>query len=97
MAQGWKTAFTINGDSTTKTNLTHMNKTIRSMKTPSLEQLQREFDAAYEKQNAEDVSILAAFENKQLKSKNLIKKAIKLQKIKEKAEQKKAETATAES
>lgn len=97
MAQGWKTAFTINGDSTETPNLNHITKTIRSMNKPSLEQLQREFDNAYEKQKAEDASILAAFENKQLKSKNLIKKAIRLQKIKEKAEQKKAETATAES
>lgn len=71
--------------------------TAKKITSPSLEQLQKDFDNAYEKQKAEDASILAAFENKQLKSKNLIKKAIRLQKIKEKAEQKKAEAVIAES
>ena len=91
MAKGWKSIYT-NKDTTEPPNLKKIDKTIRSTKTPTFEQLKKEFDDAYEKQNAEDASILAAFEDKRLKSKNLIKRAIKLQKAKEKTEQKKVET-----
>lgn len=88
MADKWKTVFTINGDGKEKSNDQHFNKTIRNTKTPTYDELKRESAKAFDKLKAEDASILAAYENKQLKSKTLIKRAVELKKAAEKAEKK---------
>ena len=80
MAKGWKTAFTINGDSEVKSNDKHFNKTIRNTKTLTIDELKAESKEAFAKKCAQNDSILAAFEEKKLKSKTLIKRAIELKK-----------------
>jgi len=97
MAKGWKTIFTINGDSKAESNSDkRFNKTIRTIKTPSYDELKKESIEAFNKVEAEDASILAAFEEKRLKSKTLIKRAIELKKAAEKADKKKKEVVAAE-
>jgi len=90
MAKGWKTVFTINGDN--KNQLSNsdsrFNKIIRNTKSLSCDELKKESAEIFEKNKAEDVSILSAFEEKKLKSKTLIKRAIELKKAAEKKEKK---------
>ena len=93
MAKGWKTLETVND--TPKSNKTQQEKNraktradnfLRSVKTLSEADLKKEGVEAYFHQKSSNEALLDAFENKRLKSKNLIKQAIKLKKEKEKAE-----------
>ena len=84
MAKGWKTAFTINGDSEVKSNDKHFNKTIRNTKSLSIDELKKESANAYAKKTAEIESLLAALESGTLKSKTLIKRAEKIKEDREK-------------
>lgn len=61
---------------------------IRNTKIRSFEQMKKDADQHYEEQIAYENSLLEAFNNKQLKSKNLIKQAIRLKKIKEQKKEK---------
>ena len=85
MAKGWTKAFTINGDGNVKSNDKHFNKTIRNTKTLTVDELKKESANSFAQKQAENDSILAAFEDKRLKSKALIKRATELKKAKEKA------------
>ena len=93
MAKGWKTLETVND--TPKSNKTQQEKNrdrtradnfIRSVKSLSEDELKKEAKLLYEQQQSANEALLDAFENKRLKSKNLIKQAIKLKKDKEKTE-----------
>ena len=84
MAKGWKTAFTINGDSEVKSNDKHFNDTIRKTKSLSIDELKKESAEAYARKSAEIESLLAALEAGTLKSKTLIKRAEKIKEDREK-------------
>ena len=94
MANGWKTAFTING-STKETISTkqehHFKNTIRNTKSPTIEALKAESEIAYANKQIAEQNLLEAFEQKKVKSKAAIKKALQLQKEKAAAEKKKKE------
>ena len=94
MAKGWKTAFTINGsitEATTNKQEHHFNNTIRNIKSLTIEELKAESDTAYTNKKIAEENLLLAFEQKKLKSKTAIKRAIQLQKEKAAAEKKQKE------
>ena len=84
MADGWKRAFTINGESEVKSNDKHFNDTIRNTKSLSVDELKKESANAYAKKVAETESLLSALENGTLKSKTLIKRATRIKEEREK-------------
>lgn len=90
MPKGWTTIYT-NADKTTENTRVKINRshkfdnTIRATKTPTLDQLKREFDYAYEVKCLEDARLMDGFDQKKLKSKKLVKQALKLKKEREKA------------
>ena len=94
MANGWKTAFTINGsntESTTPKQEHHFKNTIRNTKSPTIEALKAESEVAYTNKQIAEQNLLDAFEQKKVKSKTAIKKALQLQKEKAAAEKKQNE------
>ena len=95
MAKGWTTIYT-NTDKTTENTRVQINRshkfdnTIKATKTPTLDQLKREFDIAYEVKCLEDARLMDGFDQKKLKSKTLIKRALRMKKEQEKAAAKEA-------
>lgn len=93
MAKGWKTIYT-NADKTTESRAEKMRKahkidnTIRSMKTPTAEQLKRESEFAYEVKTLEEEKLLRAFDEKKIKSKAAIKQALRIKRERAAAEKK---------
>ena len=98
MPKGWTTIYT-NADKTTENTRVKINRAhkfdnvIKSIKTPTYEELKREFDQIYEAKCAEDEYLLQGFDQKKLKSKKLVKQALKLKKEREKAAAKEAKKA----
>ena len=93
MAKGWKTIYT-NTDKTTETRAEKVRKahkidnTIKSMKTPTAEQLKRESEFAYEVKTLEEEKLLRAFDEKKIKSKAAIKQALRIKRERAAAEKK---------
>lgn len=89
MAKGWKTIYT-NADTTVENERVkinrnhHFNTTIKTTKTPTLDQLKREFEFAYEVKTLEENRLMQGFDDKKLKSKALIKRALRMKKEQEK-------------
>ena len=97
MAKGWTKLNTVNDIPTT--NATEQEKVrkarrvdnfIRSTKSLKVEELKKAGDEHYAQQVSKEDALLDAFENKRLKSKELIKQAIKIKKDRAKVEAKKA-------
>lgn len=89
MAKGWTHFASINEPSSPdKRTVIHneqgFNKLIKNTKILSAIDLKKESDALYEKQINYENNLLEAFADKRLKSKALIKQALKIKKIKAK-------------
>ena len=100
MSKGWTTVFTNKDESPSTSTKTqkHFENTIRNTKSLTIDKLKAEGDIAYAEKIAKEDNLLAAFDNKILKSKSAIKQAIRIKKEREaaakKQEEKKAEAST---
>ena len=96
MSKDWKKITTINDctiPAESEYNKQKKNQNfkvcIHNTKSFTLEDLKKHSDGLYNKKSAEDAKLLLAFEEKRLKSKDAIKRAIALKKEQEKADAKK--------
>lgn len=88
MAKGWIHFATINDTfspdkRTVIRNEQGLNNLIRNTTALSTKELKEESNTLYDKKNMEEEQLLDAFANKQLKSKMLIKQALKIKKTRE--------------
>ena len=96
MAKGWTKVETIY-DTEKKTREESIrddkkwNKLIKGTKIRTIEQMKKDADKSYEEQVAADDNLIQSFDDKKLKSKQMIKQAIRIKKIREQAEAKKKE------
>lgn len=97
MAKNWTRISTVNDiiNAETAAQKQHreqaFSNAIKNVKTMDLESLKEHSDKIFSEKKAEDESLLEAFDNKKLKSKALIKRALQLKKERDKAEKKKAQ------
>ena len=98
MPKGWVKVETVNNISNEETNVQrnrrekNFSQLIRNTKIRSAVQLNKESDELYAQKVAEEDSLLAAFENKRLKSKKLIKQALRIKKERASAAEKASKT-----
>lgn len=96
MAKGWSKVKTVNDvidNSTTKEKETREQSfklLIHNTKTLSIKKLKEKSDELFKVEKAKEDSLLAAFDNKQLKSKKLIKQALRIKKERAKIDNKNA-------
>ena len=98
MAKGWRNFATINDLSTKEEKHTTFKREekfrngIKNIKILSIEDLKKESDELYDKKIAEEDKLLTAFTDKRIRSKEAIKQALKIKKIREKAKNNKSES-----
>lgn len=98
MPKGWVKVETVNNITNNETNAEknrrekNFSQLIRNTKVKTGIQLNKESDELYAQKIAEEDSLLAAFEDKRLKSKKLIKQALRLKKERASAAEKASKT-----
>ena len=96
MAKGWSKINTVNDiiDNSTvrekETREQSFKLLINNTKTLSIKKLKEKSDELFKVEKAKEDSLLAAFDNKQLKSKQLIKQALRIKKERAKIDNKNA-------
>ena len=93
MAKGWTKVETIyDTEKKTREESIHddkrWNKLIRDTKIRTIEQMKKDADKSYLKRETAEADLIMAFNAKKLKSKQMIKQAIRLKKIREQAKNK---------
>lgn len=99
MAKNWVKVETVNDAPNIETyvekkrKFSDFNKMIRNTKTKKAHEIMKENEELYEQKVANEDALLAAFEDKKLKSKTLIKQALRIKKERTEAAEKAAKDA----